>query len=414
MTPTPRAALALAVVGLAAVLLGPLVAVAGLVAVAVATAVDAWLARAPVELRREHAPVVQRGRPTPFTLRAGEPSGLRVRTRQPLPPDLALAPQEGDATIEGMLVAHRRGRFALAPPALRVTGPLGLGCTYRRAGAASELLVYPDLPGARRIALAVRRGTLAEARRTRGPLGLGTTFESVRDYVPDDDVRQINWAATARLSRPMANQYRIEQDRDVVGLLDAGRLSAAPLGTATRLDVALDALLAVCAVADELGDRCGATAFADGILRTVPPRRAGAGRVARALFDLEPSPRESDYRRAFQLVAGAKRSFVLVLADLVDEAAAASLLDALPVLARRHRVCVATILDPDLAALVGTPPERIDDVYAASIALDMRGSQRAVVARLRAAGASVVEAPPEALPTACVSEYLQAKARARV
>ena len=414
MSPTPRAALALAVSGLAAVLLGPIVAIAGAVAIAVATAVDAWLARARVDVRCEHAPVVQRGRPTPFTLRAGEPAGLRVRTRQPLPPDLALAPQEGDATIDGTLVAHRRGRFVLDRPAVRVTGPLGLGCTYRRAGEASELLVYPDLPGARRIALAVRRGTLAEARRTRGPLGLGTTFESVRDYVPDDDVRQINWAATARLSRPMANQYRIEQDRDVVGLVDAGRLSAAPIGTATRLDLSLDALLTVCAVADELGDRCGATAFADDVLRTVRPRRAGAGSVARALFDLEPSPRESDYRRAFQLVAGAKRSFVLVLADLVDEAAAASLLDALPVLARRHRVCVATILDPDLEALVGTPPEHIDDVYAASIALDMRDSQRAVVARLRAAGATVVEAAPQAFPNACVREYLQAKARARV
>ena len=414
MSPTPRAALALAAVGLAAVLGGPLLAIVGAVAVVIATTVDAFLARVRVDVTCAHAPVVRRGAPTPFTLRADEPAGMRVRTRQPLPPDLELVPQEGDAVVDGMLVARRRGRFVLARPAVRVTGPLGLGCTYRQAGEASELLVYPDLPGARRIALAVRRGTLAEARRTRGPLGLGTTFESVRDYVPDDDVRQINWAATARLGRPMANQYRIEQDRDVVGLVDAGRLSASPIGDATRLDLALDALLAVCAVADELGDRCGATAFADDVVRAVRPRRAGAGGVARALFDLEPSPRESDYRRAFQLVAGSKRSFVLVFVDLVDEAAAASLIEAMPVLARRHRVCVATVLDPDLEILVATPPERIDDVYAASIALEMRASQRAVIARLRATGASVVEASPKSFPTACVKEYLQAKARARV
>ena len=414
MSPTPRAAFALAAVGLAAVLLGPIIAIAGVIAIVVATAVDAFLARVRVDVTCEHAPVVQRATPTPFALRATEPAGLRVRTRQPLPPDLALEPQEGDAVVAGMLLARRRGRYVLDRPAIRVTGPLGLGCTHRRVGSASELLVYPDLPGARRIALAVRRGTLAEARRTRGPLGLGTTFEAVRDYVPDDDVRQINWAATARLDRPMANQYRIEQDRDVVGLVDAGRLSAAPIGDATRLDIALDALLAVCAVADELGDRCGATAFADGVVRSVRPRRAGAGGVARALFDLEPSPRESDYRRAFQAVAAAKRSFVIVFVDLVDEAAAASLIEAMPLLARRHRVCVATILDPDLESLVETVPERIDDVYAASIALDMRAAQRAVAARLRATGASVVEAAPKAFPAACVREYLQAKARARV
>ena len=329
-------------------------------------------------------------------------------------PDGKLSGLSAFRAVDGTLVARRRGRFELGPVALRVTGPLGLGRVHRLVGAPSHLLVYPDLPGARRIALAVRRGRLAETRRTRGPLGLGTTFDAVRDYVPDDDVRQINWSATARLGRPMANQYRVEQDRDVLCLLDAGRLSAAPIGTATRLDLALDAVIAVAAVAEELGDRCGALAFADTVLRSVPPRRAGTAGIARALYDVEPVSRESDYLGAFQQVSGRKRSFVLVLVDLIDEAAAASLIEAVPVLARRHRLCIATVLDPDLAALVATAPERIDDVYAASVVLDLRAAQQRVVARLRAAGAGVVEAAPDRLATACVSEYLQAKARARV
>ena len=75
--------------------------------------------------------------------------------------------------------------------------------------------------------LAVRRGVLgAVGSSRRGPLGLGTELESVRDYLPDDDIRQVNWAATARLGRPMSNQYRVEHDRDIVVLLDAGRLIA--------------------------------------------------------------------------------------------------------------------------------------------------------------------------------------------
>ena len=414
MTPTPRAAYALGIVGLLGIFTLPLVALVGAVAVIVATVVDAVLARAPIEVERAHVGVAPRGLETAFHLRASEPVGLHVRARQPLPAALGLDPQEGHASIDGTLVARRRGRFELGPVALRVTGPLGLGRVHRLVGAPSHLLVYPDLPGARRIALAVRRGRLAETRRTRGPLGLGTTFDAVRDYVPDDDVRQINWSATARLGRPMANQYRVEQDRDVLCLLDAGRLSAAPIGTATRLDLALDAVIAVAAVAEELGDRCGALAFADTVLRSVPPRRAGTAGIARALYDVEPVSRESDYLGAFQQVSGRKRSFVLVLVDLVDEAAAASLIEAVPVLARRHRLCIATVLDPDLAALVATAPERIDDVYAASVVLDLRAAQQRVVARLRAAGAGVVEAAPDHLATACVSEYLQAKARARV
>ena len=95
------------------------------------------------------------------------------------------------------------------------------------------MLVYPDVSAARRLVIALRRGRFREpGLRTRGPLGLGTDFESIRDYLPDDDVRQINWIATSRVGRPMSNEYRIEQDRDVVCLLDAGRLMAAPLGNA--------------------------------------------------------------------------------------------------------------------------------------------------------------------------------------
>ena len=90
--------------------------------------------------------------------------------------------------------------------------------------------MFPDLLAARRLALSVRQGRFRDQGiSARGPLGLGTEFELVRDYLPDDDIRQVNWRATARLGRPMSNQYRTEQDRDVIVVVDAGRLSAAPL-----------------------------------------------------------------------------------------------------------------------------------------------------------------------------------------
>ena len=177
------------------------------------------------------------------------------------------------------LVARRRGRFDAAGrrrARRRPARPRDAGTTARAR--TRELLVYPDLPSARRLALAVRTGRFRESgRQSRGPLGLGTEFESIRDYLPDDDIRQVNWPATARMGRPMSNQYRIEQDRDVICVIDCGRLMAAPLsGGATRLDVAVDAATAVGLVADELGDRCGTVAF-DGSDRSAASRRAGAG-----------------------------------------------------------------------------------------------------------------------------------------
>src|SRR5207247_1324729 len=127
--------------------------------------------------------------------------------------------------------AGPRGGHTFRGRATGMRGPLGLAAWYRRGGGPAEVLVYPDLPAAWRLVLAVRQGRFTDpGRLTRGPLGLGTDFESIRDYLPDDDIRQVNWRATARLGRPMSNQYRVEQDRDVVCMLAAGRLMATPLG----------------------------------------------------------------------------------------------------------------------------------------------------------------------------------------
>jgi uncharacterized protein (DUF58 family) len=211
----------------------------------------------------------------------------------------------------------------------------------------------------------------------------------------------------------MSNQYRIDQDREVRCLVDAGRLSAAACAGGTLLDVALDGLIAVCATADALGDRSGAMAFADRILRDVAPSRLGAAAVARTLFDVEPVDSDSDYELAFRSVAGGKRGFVLVLADLVDEAAARALIDAVPVLARRHAVCVASVRDPALDGLLTRRPADLRDVYAMTVALEMRQARARAAQRVATAGAAVVEARPEVFAGACVSAYVRAKARGR-
>ena len=237
-----------------------------------------------------------------------------------------------------------------------------------------------------------------EGRRSRGPLGLGTDFESIRDYSPDDDVRQLNWRATERLGRPMSNTYRVERDRDVVCVVDCGRLMASPLGELTRLDAAVDAAVSVATVADAVGDRAGVLAFDQEIRRSLSPRRAGGAAVVQALFDLEPRPVESDYELAFRHVGETKRAFVLVLTDLLDESAARPLASALPLLARRHALAVASATDVDLEGLLTAEPERVEEVYRAAAAAEVLAARARVVARLRRAGALVIEAPAGALP----------------
>jgi uncharacterized protein (DUF58 family) len=415
MSPTPRAAALLAGVALLTALTAPAVGVIAALLLAGAVLADALAVRRPPAVAARLPGALARGVPAPFAVDVRRDGPGAVRVRAAADRDLEVDPREGDGGLEGTVTGRRRGRHALGPVVARSTGPLGLGRWQHRVAEPAEVVVYPDMPAARRLAIAVRRGRFRDAGRVdRGPLGLGTEFESIREYQPDDDVRQVNWRATERLRRPMSNQFRLEQDREVLLLIDGGRLMAAPLGDRTRLDAAVDAAVAVALTADALGDRCGVVAFDREVRRRLAPRRAAAEGVVRALLDLEPRPEDPDYELAFRAVEGAKRALVVVFCDLLEEAAARPLADAVPVLARRHAVLVASARDPDLDALLAAEPHDARAAYAQAVALDVTGARSRTVHMLERAGATVLEAPGDRLGAACVGAYLRAKARARL
>ena len=413
MAPTLRAALAMGLVAFSALEFPRWIVIGlGLIVMA-AVAVDAWAARVPPEVSRNIDEVLSRGIAALLDIVVEGPAH-RVRIRQPGTPDIRVEPSTSDAGLRGTVIPTRRGSHALPAVAARVTGPLGLASWTRPVTDEHDVLVYPDMVAARRIAAQVRHGVFrTDGVRIRGSLGLGTAFEAIREYVDGDDVRQVNWLATSRAGRPMVNQYRIEQDRDVICVVDCGRLMGAPIGDLTRLDAAVDATAAIAAVADVVGDRVGVIAFDSVVLRDVKPMRRGGEPVAQAIFDLEPSATESDYRAAFNALAGAKRSFVLVLSDLLDASAARPLVNAIPVLARRHSVAVATVSDPAMTAALRTTPNSVESAARAVVAAEVLDARSAAVLALERHRATVIDVARHHLNAACVSAYLDAKARVR-
>ncbi|MGI8774112.1 MAG: DUF58 domain-containing protein [Actinomycetota bacterium] len=412
MTPTTRTAVILFMTA-SLVLVAPVLVLLAWIVLVGMVASDVRGSGAHPRVTRTFPRVIARGRPMQVSITADATEHRIVKIRQPTPADVELKPAEGIADLGATLTASRRGQRVLGETHVRTQGPLGLMSRDHKAGGRSELLVYPDVPGARRLARAARTRGLMQQGRARGSLGLGTQFESIRDYLPDDDFRQVNWLATARTGRAMSNQYRTEEDRDVIALVDAGRLMGAPLEGRTRLDVALDAITAVAVAGDEVGDRCGAVAFDETVLRSIAPRRKGATAVVRSLFDLEPSGRDSDYERAFMSVAVQKRALLLVFTDIIDRAAADSLLRAIPLVARRHSVTVISASDVDLLAAISEDPGGPLDVYRAAVAADVLAERAGVITALRHQGATVIEARPEELPEASLIAYLRAKSRAR-
>ncbi len=201
-----------------------------------------------------------------------------VLLRQPATPALGVHARRGSARAARRAPRRRAAAATRFPewPA-QASGRCGLARWHHAPGAPAELLVYPDLQTARRLALRLRQGRAApDGRLRRGPLGLGTDFESIRDYSPDDDIRQVNWRASARLGRPMSNQYRVEQDHDVVCLLDTGRLMSGAACTAARCSTRRSTPTTAVAL---VGRRARRPLRGDRVRRGHPPRactRAGS------------------------------------------------------------------------------------------------------------------------------------------
>ncbi len=414
-TPTTRTAALLAIVALSALLLPIALVIVLAVVLLGAAAADGWSVRTSPAVTRRIERLQSRGVSSALHATAQAPAVAACCCVNPPTPELAVDDGTGERELSARLLPRRRGRHELPAVASASIGALGLARVHHPVGDPEELRVYPDLVSARTLIARMRRNLAAHpGRLARGPLGLGTEFESVREYSPDDDFRQLNWRATARVGRPMSNQYRIERDRDVICMLDAGRLMAAPIGERTMLDAALDALTLIAFAADELGDRCGAIAFDQEIRRVISPRHMSGRPVIEALFDLQARPVDSDFEAAFIRVGRSRRALVAVFTDLVDEAAARSLLQALPMLARRHAVIVASATDPALVSAIERAPTTERELAAAVVAGDVLATRAAAAKRLARAGAQVIEAPASELSARCLDAYLTTKLRARL
>jgi len=414
--PTPRAALLVGLCALLALVVPGWFAVPLAAVVLAAAAVDASRVRAAPGVCREVPLLLSRGVPEPLRLRCDDPA---AELAQSVPPGLALGPllpdpdgPPGAAVAE--LVASRRGRHVLPPVRVRRTGPWGLGArTYAGAGEA-VVSAYPDLPAARRLVRAVRTSVpTAPGSSLRGPLGLGTDFEALRDYLPDDDVRLVNWRATARLGRPMSNTYRVEQSRRVLLAVDCGRLMAAPLSGATRLDAAVDAAAAVALAAEAVGDRLALLAYDDTPRATVRATTRAGGDVVRTLAGLEPRAVDSDPELVLRALPRAARATLLLFTDLLDPDSARGLLAVVPPVAARHAVTVVAAVDEDLAAVLRRPPATRQEAGLLAAAADLQEERLRTRALLRRAGATVIEASPARLAAACVAAYSSGRAALR-
>ncbi|HUR94576.1 MAG TPA: DUF58 domain-containing protein [Gemmatimonadales bacterium] len=394
-----------------------------------ALALDAVRTSAPrsLDVSREAPPAFGVGRlaSVRYRWRHAATRRLVVEARERLPEPLGGAdaptrmllvpPGQGlDERLE--LVPVRRGGGAGGDIAVRILGPLRLAWRQGTLTLPWNPTVYPTVPDSplRALPLQLMRRREAGLRTVRRP-GEGRLFEGLREWVPGDETRIIDWKATARRGKPIARQYEDERRQHVLIVIDAGRLLTAEVDGVARLESVVSAALQLARAAVEHDDNVGLMIFADTVQRFLAPARGR--RALRAVLDglahAEGRLVESDYPGAFRHLAAhnRKRALTVLFTDVIDRTASEALVSHAATLRPRHLPLAVTLRDPALEALAASRPAGVSAAFERAAAEELLGAREGALADMRGRGVMVLDVAPAGAGDAVVARYHQLKRR---
>ncbi len=402
-------------------------------ALVVAVWIDATRAPVPgsseLGVFRDSPPAFSVGRAAEVTYRwvngTGRRARLRLREVRPdllggaQPPRRIAVPPLGEARDVVAVVPVRRGRERAGGFVVDSTGPLGLGRRRGQVQLPWDAAVYPPLVSVR------LRASVAQAQRRREQgitplrqIGEGRLFESLREWVPGDDLRHIDWKATARRRKVITRQYEAERRQQVLLVLDTGRLLSADIAGVSRLDYVVQAALELAYAATQHDDNVGVMAFADGVQHFVAPQRGRLAlkRVLDVLAVVEPRLVEPDYPGAFRYLAARnrKRALTVLFTDVIDRFASDALVANVASLRPRHLPLAVTLKNPELERAAALRPADVHDAFRKAAAEELLGARDQALGHMRRAGVLVLDVPPDRAAQAVVAKYLELKRRGRL
>jgi uncharacterized protein (DUF58 family) len=397
--------------------------------VIVVAAVDLAMAGSPrmLALSREVAPRMRLGESVPSTLYLTNQGRRNVRAvvRDGWQPSTGATPSRAPVTIPAgerralttTLTPFRRGERRAAHVTVRSYGPLRLAARQATLALEGAVQVLPAFHSRKHLPSRLARLRELDGRTSVMIRGQGTEFDSLREYVRGDDVRSIDWRATARKRDVVVRTWRPERDRRIVIIVDSGRTSAARIANETRIDTAFESALLLAALATRAGDRVDLIVY-DRRVRGQVRGATGAdllSRMVTVMAPIDPELIEMDWSGVPSLVRSVtnQRSLVVLMTSVDAAGAARGLLTMLPQLTLKHTVLVSSVTDPAVAAATLDRRNR-EAVYRAASAERARLDASRMAAAIRRVGADVVTATPTDLPPAVADRYLALKAAGRL
>lgn len=406
----------------------PLVAI--LIALAVASELDRRRLRdalANLSVSRSMPTVV--GRDTQFhvslTVANGNSSPLHGELRDEHPalavPRLIVyalqIPSVGETTLSTAIRIPHRGRHEFGPVWIRVLGPWRLLEAQRAIDCPGMVNVLPETFASRE---QLQKDVGAELRlldhkqRTRQH-GVGTEFESLYPYRHGDDPRRIDWRATARQRTLVVRRFQVERHRDVMIIIDSGRLMGTEAGRGSKLDCAVDAALNLSRVVLHSGDRCGVAAYDRRVRGFLPPisGTSALSSLVECVYDLQTQWHESDFTPMLSELRSrqAKRTFLIIISDLGDAETSQRLCASLHQLHRQHLVLFVALKTPQLGLAIQEPIVTPRDAARKAVAFRLLRDRGRALHTLSRGGVHVLDVEPRELTIPLVNQFVELRQR---
>lgn len=310
----------------------------------------------------------------------------------------------------------KRGVYNFGTINLFVTNIIGLVSRRYKFEQSANVSVYPSYMQMRKYQLMAISNRLSEVgiKKIR-KIGHSMEFEQIKEYVPGDDYRTLNWKATARKSQFMVNNFTDEKSQQVYCVIDKGRLMKMPFNGLSLLDYAINAALVLSNVALTRQDKAGIITFSERMGTFLPANKKAAQMqsILEVLYNQKTRYLESDFEQLYIMLRRkvSQRSLIVLFTNFESMSGMRRHLSYLRKIAQHHLLLTVFFENTELKTLLNTSANNLQDVYTKTVAEKFSFDKRLIAKELQQYGILSMLTPPEELTINAINKYLELKAK---